>query len=295
MRILLTGGSGFIGRNILESELATDFEIVAPGHEEVDLLDDTSVRAYLRHSRFDVVIHGAARAGHRAAGAPERVLYENSRMFFNLVRNSELYGRLVILGSGAIYDSRSYARRMAEDYFDTSVPLDQHGLSKYIIGKFVESTPDDIIDLRIFGIFGPYEDYRIRFISNMICKAIFDLPLTMKQNRHFDYLWVKDLIPILRAVIIADSMPYKSMNLTPDSSWYLRDIAELVLRVSRKSLPIIVESEGLGSEYTGANDRLRNFLPSARFTPMEHSIEVLHDWYSSQADHINVTDLKFDR
>ena len=39
-RILLTGGSGFIGRNILESNLAEKYEIIAPRHCELDLLDD---------------------------------------------------------------------------------------------------------------------------------------------------------------------------------------------------------------------------------------------------------------
>ncbi len=34
--LLLTGGSGFIGRNILESYLARDFRISAPTSRELD-------------------------------------------------------------------------------------------------------------------------------------------------------------------------------------------------------------------------------------------------------------------
>ena len=90
--------------------------------------------------------------------------------------------------------------KMAEEYFGQSIPADEHGFCKYVIGKYIENSTK-IIDLRVFGIFGKYEDYAIRFISNAICKAIHDLPITIKQNRKFDYIDIDDLMPILEFFI----------------------------------------------------------------------------------------------
>jgi GDP-L-fucose synthase len=47
--ILLTGGSGFIGRNIKESYLAGKYDITAPRSAELNLIDADSVDKFLRN------------------------------------------------------------------------------------------------------------------------------------------------------------------------------------------------------------------------------------------------------
>jgi UDP-glucose 4-epimerase len=125
MKILLTGGSGFIGKNILESFLADEHTIYAPRHAELDLLDERTVREFFQSHEIDIVIHGAVRPGHRNARDPSQQLYHNTRMFFNLTRNSNQYKKMIYLGSGLVYDLRHYIHRMKESYFDTHVPVDE--------------------------------------------------------------------------------------------------------------------------------------------------------------------------
>jgi GDP-L-fucose synthase len=181
-KILLTGGTGFIGRNLLESSLAEKYELCAPKRLELDLSDEDAVRDYFRKNEFDVVIHSAVKPAHRAAKDKSDIFLANARMFFTIVRNRGSFGKLIHLGSGAAYDMRHYSPKMKESEFDSHVPVDELGMYKYIVGKYSETGPG-LLDLRIFGIFGKYEDYSIRFISNMICKALLELPLTMKRDR----------------------------------------------------------------------------------------------------------------
>ena len=184
---------------------------------------------------------------------------------------------MLLIGSGAIYDMRHYQPKMKEEYFDTHVPVDEHGLCKYVCGKYIQRV-DKIIDLRIFGIFGKYEDYAIRFISNMICKALFDLPLTIKQNRKFDYIYVEDLMPILD-YFIQNTAQYKEYNITPEESTELYSLAEKVRFIAGKDLPIVLSQNGLGLEYSGDNNRLRNEIRALRFTPIDKAIAELYEWY----------------
>jgi GDP-L-fucose synthase len=244
MNIFLTGGSGFIGRNILESFLSQKYNIIAPAHKDLELTDEDVIRHFLKENRIDVILHAAAKPGHRNAKEPGKVFYENTRIFFNLARNSDYFQKMLVIGSGAIYDMRHYHPKMKEEYFDTHVPIDEHGLCKYVCGKYIQQV-DNIIDLRIFGIFGKYEDYAIRFISNMICKAIFDLPLTMKQNRKFDYIYIEDLMPILD-YFIQFRAQHKEYNVTPDESIELYALAEKVRLIAGKDLPIVLAQNGLG-------------------------------------------------
>ena len=63
-KILITGGSGFIGRNLAE-QLRAQYDVLAPSRQELDLHSDTAVRDYLAAHRFDVVIHAATGRSNR--------------------------------------------------------------------------------------------------------------------------------------------------------------------------------------------------------------------------------------
>lgn len=278
-RILLTGGTGFIGRNLLESSLAEMYELRAPKRLELDLSDEDAVRDFFRKNEFDAVIHSAVKPAHRAAKDKSDIFLANARMFFNIVRNRGSLGKLIHLGSGAAYDMRHYSPKMKESEFDSHVPVDELGMYKYMVGKYSETGPG-LLDLRIFGIFGKYEDYSIRFISNMICKALLDLPLTMKRDRLFDYLWVGDLPAILEGFIEHD-VRHTAYNITPDTSLPLSRIAGMVLAQCGKDLPLCIAETGLGPEYSGDNTRLKQEFPGVKFTAMDEAIRQLVRYYES--------------
>ncbi len=292
MNILLTGGSGFIGRNIVE-QMSGRYNIMAPRHSELELLDEAQVRQFLSQNEIDIVIHSATKPGHRNASDASDLLQTNTRMFFNLSRNSHLYKKMLFLGSGAVYDAAHYQPKMKEDYFDKNVPSDEHGFSKYICAKYIEKT-ENIIELRIFGIFGKYEDYAIRFISNAICKAINDLPITCRQNKMFDYLYIDDLVPILE-YFIENDVKEKAYNVTPDKAVGLVDIAQKVLKISGKDLPIKVANGGFGDEYSGDNSRLRKEIPEFSFTAIDEAIRQLYDWYVDSQQFIDKNLLLVDK
>jgi len=293
MKILVTGGNGFIGRNIKESYLSQKYTIVAPSRQELDCSDDKSVETFFKKSSFDVVIHSAAKAGHRNAIDTSNLFLTNSRMMFNLLKYQDSWGKLLNMGSGAIYDMQNYIPKMNENYFATHIPKDEHGYNKYIFGKMLPSL-NHVYDFRIFGIFGKYEDYAIRFISNAICKAIFDLPITLRQNRTFDYLDINDLIPILDHFIMHNPTE-KSFNITPDNSIELLQIAQLVKSISQKDIEIKVAQDGLGMEYSGNNSLLHREMNDLKFTPIQTSIEDLYNWYLANKNNLMIDALLIDK
>jgi len=183
--------------------------------------------------------------------------------------------------------------KMKEEYFDTCVPADEHGFSKYIIAKYIEQA-SNIVELRVFGIFGKYEDYAIRFISSAICKSLFDLPITIKQNRRFDYLYIDDLMPILDHFLHNEGK-YKAYNVTPDASIDLYTLAEKVRLRSGKDLPIVLEEPGMGPEYSGDNTRLHDEVSGLGFTSVDRAIGLLYDWYETQKHMIDREKLLVDR
>jgi len=296
MRILLTGGSGFIGRNLTE-HLSRDHEVVAPSHSELDLSNDRAVDGWFRDHVVDAVVHGAVRPGHRAAQDPSRQLWSNLRMFFNIERNRDRFGTLVFLSSGAAYDTRESLIHVAEDRLGASVPEDEHGLSKYAIARFLDAMPLDpecpIVELRLFGVFGRYEDYGIRFISNAICRSLCDLPITLRQDRRFSYLFIDDLMPVVDWALTGH-LEHRAYNVSPEWTDSLSALAGTVAARSGKDVPVQIGKEGFGLEYTADNGRLRRAMPGVAFTPSEVAIDRLYGWYSDRRSQIDRARLEID-
>ena len=292
-KILLTGGSGFVGKNILESSLAEKYEIIAPPRIELNLFDENSVDEFFLDKKFDIIIHAACKPGHRNAKDLSRLYCSNIKMFFHLLKHSDKFERMINLGSGAIYDNKNYKPKMKEDYFGQNIPRDEHGFCKYVLGNYIEKL-DNVVDLRVFGLFGKYEDYAIRFISNAICKTLFDLPITIKQNRRFDYVYINDLMPILE-YFIENKPKYNAYNVTPDESIELYELAEKVREISGKNLPVIIKETGLGLEYSGDNSRIKTEIKNLKFTEIDKAIKELYEWYNQNHRIINKDCLLLDK
>lgn len=107
LRILLTGGGGMVGRNLLEHPAIGEFEMLAPRSGELDLRDFGAVQSYLSQHRPDMVIHSAGKVGGIQANMREPVsfLLENLDMGRNIVWASRQAGikRLLNLGSSCMY------------------------------------------------------------------------------------------------------------------------------------------------------------------------------------------------
>lgn len=107
MRILVTGGSGFAGRNLLEHPRIGQWDILAPGRLQLNLLSDVSVSAYLAANQPDAIVHLAGYVGGIQANInePARFLRDNLAMGMNVVQAARDAGitRLINIGSSCMY------------------------------------------------------------------------------------------------------------------------------------------------------------------------------------------------
>ena len=287
-KILITGSRGFIGNNLVNN-LSEEYALRIPTSKELNLLDDVDTKRYLTDNHFDVIIHSANRNNTRRNTTQYDSLDGNLRMFFNLQRCSKLYGKMIYFGSGAEYDNRHYIPKMKEEYFDQFVPSDPYGFSKYIMSKSCEKD-DNIYELCLFGVYGKYEEWERRFISNAICRALKGMDITIQKNVRFDYLWVDDLVEILRW-FIENEPNEKRYNVCRGESIDLYSLATIVKRTLGINNPIVVGEDGWKPEYSGNNSRLLKEMGEFQFTSFEKSISILCDYYKDIIDTIDETKL----
>jgi UDP-glucose 4-epimerase len=213
-------------------------------------------------------------------------------MFFNLARNEGAFGKMIYFGSGAEYDSRCLPARVKESYFDTRVPADLYGFSKYICSKFVERSTK-ILNLRLFAVFGKYEAWQVRFISNACARVVHGLPIVIRKNAFFDYLYVDDLAKIT-CWFVENQAKRQSYNVCRGKGYELTTLATMVADVSAVDPAIVVKNEGIAQEYTGDNSRLLRELNGYEFGDMRDCISELYLWYVTNKHAVDPSQLGFD-
>jgi GDP-L-fucose synthase len=291
LNIFLTGGGGFIGRNFLE-QLGQKCEISAPSHKDLDLLDAEAVKSFLQAGKFDIVVHAANFGGNRAQSGITGVLEANKNMFLNLAENSNLFGRTIFLGSGAEYGKQMPIIKVKETDFGQNKPEDEYGKAKYFASEYIASS-QNIINFRVFGVFGKYEDYRIRFISNAITRVLFNMPIIIRQNVKFDYIYVNDLVRIIE-YFIEHQPKEKFYNVGGSKSVELLELAEIIKTVTGSKDEIKVLIPGLNREYTCNNSLLVQELKDFKFTSYETAIGEMVEWYKQNKNSIDQSKLNFD-
>ncbi len=278
MKILITGGQGFVGKNLFDYLKGT-YQLENPGRQKLNLLDSDKVFQYLKENKFDAIVHTAVYDAVAVGSTkdPAKVLEFNLKMFFNLVRAQNFFGKMIYFGSGAEFNREDWQPKMRESYFDTHVPVDQYGLSKYIMTQYALSH-EKIYGLRLFGVFGKYDDCKTRVIPNLCSLAAMNLPLVIDQNKYYDYLYAEDLVGIIRWFI--EHNPKKKVyNVCTGQTVDFRTIARKITKISGKKLPLKVKKRGLGKEYSGDNHLLLSEIKGFRFTPMDLALKSVYNWY----------------
>ena len=277
-KILLTGAgpSGFVGRNLAEA-LINKYDLYMPTSKELDLRDYDATAFYIDKAKIEAIIH--------ASSSAENTLDSDLRMYFNLEKLSRNLDKVICFGSGAEYDKRYDIVMASENDIGKRIPIDEYGFAKYIITTHARLT-NNVYILRLFGIFGKYEDFTYKFISNICCKAVYDLPLTIRRECKFDYTYIDDLPKIVEWVL-EDEPAHTDYNFAYGTPVKLTELADMVMQAAGKKLDVILlNPDGLNNEYTACNKRLNKEKPDFVPTPLNDAVQDLYRFYYDIRDRI---------
>lgn len=292
MNIFITGAHGFVGRNLTEYLSRTaKYTLFTPKSSELDLLNENAVDAYVTDNHIDIIIHGANRGGGRDTAKMNDVVHTNLRMFFNITKQASKVKKIIHLGSGAEYGKHKPIVDAIEDDALLALPQDDYGFYKSICARYIDKC-DNIYNLRIFGAYGKYENYRFKFISNAIVKNLLGLPIKIMQNVYFDYIDIDNMVPMI-AYFIEHDGKYRTYNISKGEKVDLITLAQTINEVSDFQSKITVKNIGLNLEYTSCNDRIMSEYPFYLSTHRE-TISRLMEYYRSISSQIDADEIRGD-
>lgn len=263
MKILLTGINGFYGQTFYHA-FKDEHILYTPTHKELDLLDFKQVYDYLQSHPVDCILHTAVIISRRNKLVDLNGTYSNLLMFENLFCATQLLKtcqKFFAFGSGAElgwYLNKPIINAPESNLYKFITP-EYGGFSKSIITKrMMLSRLPHCYNLRVAGCFGYYERDD-RFIKSNLLRALNNEPLLIHQNRKMDFYYINDMITLIKHILNNNYTYNMDINCSYSDKYTLYNIAEMILDITHKRLPIIVEKAGAYDEYTINCEKLNSF------------------------------------
>lgn len=251
-RILITGASGMVGRNICQHSSSQDYELLVPSRKKLDLLDKASIDSYLSFHKPDMIVHCAGTVGGIQANMrePIRFLMNNLNMGTNLImsaREQNTY-RLINLGSSCMYP-RDAKNPLKEDMLfrgELEPTNEGYAISKLTVAKLCEYVSREnsqfkyktIIPCNIYGHFDNFDPSSshmipaiIRKIHEAKIKNINMIEIWGDGTAYREFMFAADFSDcIWRAIKNFDTLP-QNMNCGLGQDWSINEYYQIAAEV----------------------------------------------------------------
>src|SRR6266436_2129108 len=314
MRILVTGGAGFIGSHLVEKLLAASHDVVVLDdfndfydpqikHKNIagfardvtvyhgDLRDSESVRNLFHREKVDVITHLAARAGVRPSIQYPRLYYDtNVTGTLHLLEAARVTGieRFIFASSSSVYGA-SKAIPFSEDEHL------RHTISPYaatkVAGEFLCSTYSHLYNLRVvalryFTVYGPRQrpDLAIHEFTRRIYAG---QPIDQfgDGTTRRDYTYIDDVIQGTMAALAYHGPSFDVFNLGESETIQLKDLIAAIEKVLGKKAKLNRLPEQLGDMSLTCADisKARKLLDYRPTTQLNEGLPRFVEWFLGSA------------
>lgn len=296
-RILVTGGLGFIGSNLVGElrKRGHDVWLCDLRHSEdpksvrCDVSQHRQVERLFESQGFDYVYHAAAEYGRwNGEDYYENLWMTNAVGTKNIIRMQERKRfRMVFFGSAEVYGD--YDGVMSEDVMDR-IPIRQ--MNDYAMSKWVNEMQilnsaamfgTETVRVRLFNVYGPGEHYTPYrgWIPKFIYKALRDEPYTVYLGHKRTLEYVEDICRTL-GNIIDNFKPGEVYNLGGDEQYEVKYVSDLLLRLLGKDDSKVTyrEAEPFTTRIkTPDSSKARRDLGFKLTMPVEEGMRRTVEWF----------------
>src|SRR6184192_1684481 len=313
MRILVTGGAGFIGSHLVEHLLAAGHAVVILDDfndfydpqikqaniagfakdvtvHHVDLRDGASVRNLFHREKFEVIAHLAARAGVRPSIQYPQLYYDTNVSgtlhLLDAARVTEVE-RFIFASSSSVYGA-SKTVPFSEDQHLTQT-LSPYAATK-IAGEFLCSTYSHlyqmrVVALRYFTVYGPRQrpDLAIHRFTRRIYAG---QPIEQfgDGTTRRDYTFIDDVIQGTIAALGYDGPLFDIFNLGESETIQLKDLISAIEKALGKKAKVNRLPEQPGDMPLTCADisKAPKLLGYKPITRQSYALPRFIDWFLGQ-------------
>jgi len=314
MRILVTGGAGFIGSHLVEKLLAASHDVVILDDfndfydpqikhaniagfarevtlYHVDLRDSESVRSLFHREKVNAIAHLAARAGVRPSIQQPRLYYDtNVTGTLHLLEAARVTGvdRFVFASSSSVYGASKTVPFSEDEHL--SQTFSPYAATK-VAGEFLCSTYSHLYNLRVlalryFTVYGPRQrpDLAIHQFTRRIYAG---QPIDQfgDGTTRRDYTYIDDVIQGTMAALQYEGPRFDIFNLGESETIQLKDLIVAIENALEKKAKVNQLPEQPGDMPLTCADiskarKLLGYKPTTRFS---EGLPRFIDWFLCSA------------
>jgi GDP-L-fucose synthase len=300
VRVLVTGGGGFLGSHLVDRLEADGHDVVVPRRTEVDLTRQGDAERLFDGARPELVFHLAAEVGGIGANRanPGRYWYANVVMGANVLEESRRaeVGKLVVVGTVCEYPKHTPVPFREDDLWagypeETNAP---YGVAKKSVLVGMQSYRAQYgvngIHLLPANLYGPRDSFdleRGHVIPHLIRKMLEStgqVVLWGDGTPTREFLYVDDCVEAL--VLAAERYDGADpVNVGTGDEISIHDLAELVADVTRFTGEIVWDTSKPNGQPRRALDtsRAEDLFGFRARTPLREGLERTVAWYRDRA------------
>lgn len=300
-KILLTGGTGMVGKNILEHSLADKFYFLSPTSAELNLRDFSSVEKYISHHSPEFIIHAAGMVGGIQANIanPVDFLVHNTDLGRNVILAARNAGikKVLNLSSSCMYP-REAPNPLAEDLIlkgELEPTNEGYALAKIFTLRLCEYVHKEdptfqyktFIPCNLYGRFDKFNPKHSHLIPAIIHKVYQAKKLNEKTVEIWgdgtvrrEFMYAGDLADaIFKAVLSFERVPYL-MNLGIGTDYSINDYYQAVAKTVGWDGQFIYDlTKPVGMKQKMVSIERQKIWGWSPTTPLEDGIKKSFDFY----------------
>lgn len=291
-RVLVTGGTGFIGGNIVRELADKGYEVhlaaipplpnarenIIP--HEINLMDSSSVEGFMKENEFECLVHMAWYVGPKCHTSNLNLEWAIATL--NLIKSFVAYGGKVFLGAGTVSEYEYKYGYLLEDETPTD-PKTMYGNSKnavYNIAKvFCSQNSVAFKWPRIFNLYGPNEKPQ-RLVPSVINSCLKGEDVKVSDClKYQDYLHVEDTARAIVAVLESDLEG--AVNICSGNPVQLRRIVSLIAELTDFKGKILWGAIPAAFEdnlVVGNNEKLKSIGWTPKYSLEEGLLATINWW-----------------
>ena len=251
-RALITGGTGFVGANLVRRLLADGHEVhllVRGGHNpwrlegvlgqvrlhEADLGDAPALGRSLADVRPDWIFHLATHGAYPQQRDVEQIVQTNVAGTINLLEAARKAGfeAFVNTGSSSEYGFKDHAPAEEEWLEPNSAYAVTKAAGTLYCSHIARSTGAHVLTLRLYSVFGPFEE-PTRLLPQLLARSLSDtLPPLVDPDVARDYIYVGDVSDAFVAAATQTKPAGSVYNIGSGIQTPLRTVVDIVRRLRR--------------------------------------------------------------